>query len=210
MVTSKTPGAGEDILASSANNLYVGVTMADLEGFEERYPLNSRLVKRDGQSRRRGLQRRWPVLDGAGAIVGHLRGGLAVRHRRDGRRPRRAGQVVSDRRDRDRAAYDIAWVDDQRLDVDTMNGFIEVYMDARGVKGAWEGIVYYENHEKTDDRALADARAVVRGSPADRREVSQADGAGRVGAGHRSRIGSRRFRPDHADRCEPPERSTHP
>ena len=48
-VTSKTPRAGKDILTASANNLYVGVTMADLEGFEERYPLNSRLVKRDGR-----------------------------------------------------------------------------------------------------------------------------------------------------------------
>jgi dipeptidyl-peptidase-3 len=47
-VTNKTPGPGRDILASSANNLYVGVTMKDLEGFEEKYPLNSRLVRRDG------------------------------------------------------------------------------------------------------------------------------------------------------------------
>ena len=40
--------------------------------------------------------------------------------------------------------------------VDTMNGFIEVYMDARGMKGAWEGVVYYVNHEKTDKiRTLA-------------------------------------------------------
>ena len=30
-----------------------------------------------------------------------------------------------------------------------MNGFIEVYMDARGIKGAWEGLVYYANPEKT-------------------------------------------------------------
>ena len=45
MVTCKTPGAGRDILRDSANNLYSGVTMADLEGFEERYPLNSRLVE---------------------------------------------------------------------------------------------------------------------------------------------------------------------
>ena len=49
MVTSKTPGAGRDILQSSANNLYDGVAMADLDGFTERHPLNSRLVKRDGQ-----------------------------------------------------------------------------------------------------------------------------------------------------------------
>ena len=48
-VTTKTPPAGKDILTASANNLYVGVTMKDLEGFDERYPLNSRLVKRDGK-----------------------------------------------------------------------------------------------------------------------------------------------------------------
>ena len=34
-VTSKTPPAGKDILTASANNLYVGVTMKDLEGFHE-------------------------------------------------------------------------------------------------------------------------------------------------------------------------------
>ena len=45
MVTCKTPGEGQDILASSANNLYDGVTMADLEGFEEKNQLNSRLVQ---------------------------------------------------------------------------------------------------------------------------------------------------------------------
>src|SRR4029450_9224576 len=49
MVTCKTPGEGQDILASSANNYYDGVTMADLEGFEEKNQLNSRLVKRDGK-----------------------------------------------------------------------------------------------------------------------------------------------------------------
>ena len=48
VITSKTPGEGKDILEASANNLYVGVSMADLEGFEEKYPLNSRLVKKDG------------------------------------------------------------------------------------------------------------------------------------------------------------------
>jgi dipeptidyl-peptidase-3 len=49
----------------------------------------------------------------------------------------------------DRAAYDIAWVQDRDSPVDTINGFVEVYMDARGVKGAWEALVYYVNPEKT-------------------------------------------------------------
>jgi dipeptidyl-peptidase-3 len=45
MVTSKTPPAGQDILTASANNLYDGVTLADLDGFVERYELNARLVR---------------------------------------------------------------------------------------------------------------------------------------------------------------------
>ena len=58
--------------------------------------------------------------------------------------------------DADRIAYDIAWVRDQESPVDTINGFVEVYMDPRGVKGAWEGIVSYVNETKTRDiQALA-------------------------------------------------------
>ena len=49
IVTNKTPGEGRDLLQASANNLYEDVTMADVEGFEERYPLNSRLVRQHGR-----------------------------------------------------------------------------------------------------------------------------------------------------------------
>ena len=48
-----------------------------------------------------------------------------------------------------RIAYDIAWLRDQESTVDTINGFIEVYLDPRGVKGAWEAVVCYVNPEKT-------------------------------------------------------------
>ena len=62
--------------------------------------------------------------------------------------------------DTDRVAYDEAWVDDQDSPVDTINGFIENYLDARGVKGAWEGIVFYVNQQKSAGlRQLADAAA---------------------------------------------------
>ena len=74
-VTTKTPPAGHDILTASANNLYVGVTMEDLEGpsaFHERHALNSRLVKREG-----GCVEEVYRIDGCygrqiAAIVGHL------------------------------------------------------------------------------------------------------------------------------------------
>src|SRR3569832_1176022 len=58
----------------------------------------------------------------------------------------------------DRVAYDIAWVQDKASPVDTINGFVEVYMDARGIKGAWEALVFYVNREKTEGiRRLAAA-----------------------------------------------------
>jgi dipeptidyl-peptidase-3 len=58
----------------------------------------------------------------------------------------------------DRIAYDIAWVQDRHSPVDTINGFVEVYLDARGHKGAWEALVYYVNQDKTDEiRRLAAA-----------------------------------------------------
>ncbi len=53
----------------------------------------------------------------------------------------------------DRVAYDVAWVADKDSPVDTINGFIEVYMDARGVKGAWEGIVFFVNEDEDEEPA---------------------------------------------------------
>ena len=50
----------------------------------------------------------------------------------------------------DRVKYDIAWVADKASPVDTINGFIEVYMDPRGMKGSWEALVFYVNKEKTE------------------------------------------------------------
>ena len=40
---------------------------------------------------------------------------------------------------------------DKASPVDTINGFIEVYLDARGIKGAWEALVFYVNREKTSE-----------------------------------------------------------
>src|SRR5205807_10553200 len=44
-ITAKSPQGNRDILQSSANNFYLGVSLADLKGFTEKYPLNSRLEK---------------------------------------------------------------------------------------------------------------------------------------------------------------------
>jgi dipeptidyl-peptidase III len=156
-VTSKTPPDGKDILTASANNLHAGVTMADLERFEERHPLNSRLIKRDGALVEEVYRVGGLYSAHVEEIVRHLDAARAF-----------ATPLMADALDalirlyrtgddRDRERYDIAWVHDRESPVDTVNGFIEVYLDARGVKGAWEAMVWYVNPEKTAEiRRLAE------------------------------------------------------
>ena len=150
IVTSKTPGPGKDILQESANNLYADVSMADLEGFVEHHPLNSRLVKRDGV-----LVEEVYRIDGRYAkpiarIVEHLEAAQAFATPSMARALAALARFYRTGLAEDRRAYDIAWVEDRESPLDTINGFIEVYMDARGRKGAWEGLVYYANRDKTD------------------------------------------------------------
>ncbi|HEV8345499.1 MAG TPA: hypothetical protein VGQ16_02930 [Vicinamibacterales bacterium] len=167
-VTNKTPG-GEDILTASANNLYVDVTMQDLHGFVEQHPLNSRLVKRPspdgfGQPRRSDSAggRDGQLVEEVYRIGGRYSAQIAeiVRHL-DAAIPYATEPMAHALRalitfyrtgeTKDREAYDIAWVQDKASPVDTINGFIEVYLDARGIKGAWEALVFYVNRGKTSE-----------------------------------------------------------
>lgn len=156
MVTNKTPGEGRDLLLESANNLYDGVSMAEADAFTERHPLNSRLAKRDGVLVEE-VYRIGGLYDAElRAIVGHLRDAAAAAPKGLKRALKALITWYETGAESDREAFDIAWVQNRDTFVDTMNGFIEVYMDARGKKGSWEGLVYYANHEKTDKiRALA-------------------------------------------------------
>jgi len=176
-VTSKTPPPGHDILTASTNNLYPGVSLADLDGFTEQHPLNSRLVKTDGRlvedvyrvgGRCSGVIER---------IVEHLDDAIpfATAPMADALRALIRFYQTGD--DADRERYDIAWVQDTSSPVDTINGFVEVYLDARGIKGAWESLVWYVNPEKTlqirtiaehaqwfEDRLPCDAKYKKRGA----------------------------------------------
>jgi dipeptidyl-peptidase-3 len=149
VVTNKTPGDGRDILEASANNLYVGVRMDDIDRFAERHGLNSRLVARDGHFVEEVYKIGGKYDREIRAVVGHLEDALPYAPPRLAASLRALIRFYQSGDDRDRVAYDIAWVQDQESAVDTINGFIEVYLDPRGVKGAWEGIVYVVNEAKT-------------------------------------------------------------
>lgn len=142
MLVSKTPPPGQDLLTASANTFYgPDVTLADVEGFKEKNPLNSRLVKKDG----RLVEQVYKV----GGLYGEQLTRVNAHLREAGKASPKLKPVLDkliryfetgNLRDWD--AYNIAWVKSDTR-VDAQIGFIESYADARGVKATWEGIVNY-------------------------------------------------------------------
>jgi dipeptidyl-peptidase-3 len=149
IVTNKTPGPGKDILSASANNLYSGVSLADLKGFTEKNGLNSRLVKHNGKLVEEVYKVGGKYGTYISAIVAHLEAAKPFAEPPMAKALDALIRWYQTGDDADRKAYDIAWVQDKQSPVDTINGFIEVYVDPRGIKGSWEGLVFYVNQEKT-------------------------------------------------------------
>jgi dipeptidyl-peptidase-3 len=147
-ITDKSPAGGADILAASSNNFYQGVTLADLKGFTERYPLDSRLVKRDG----RLVEEVWRAGTPDGKVSpGRYANELAAVNRE---LAEAAGFADADQAAVIRAlirfyqtgeaadwrAFNILWLRGNPT-VDFASGFIEVYRDPRGVKGSAQMLV---------------------------------------------------------------------
>ena len=150
IVTNKTPPPGKDILTGSSNNLYVDVSLKDLDGFDEKYGLNSRLVKRGGTLVEEVYRVNGRYATEIGNITRHLEAAIPFATEPMAAALRALIRFYQTGEEDDREKYDIAWVEDKDSPVDTINGFIEVYLDPRGIKGSWEGIVFFVNQEKTD------------------------------------------------------------
>jgi dipeptidyl-peptidase-3 len=149
MITAKSPEAGRDILQTSANNFYSGVSLTDLKGFTEHYPLNSRLVK--GPSGKL-VEEVWRsgTPDSkvpAGRYAEFLKKANGYLEKaRETAEPGQAAAIAALIRFyqtgefTDWLAFDRAWVANNPR-VDFINGFIEVYRDARAAKGTSQSFV---------------------------------------------------------------------
>ena len=155
-VTDKSPEGGADPVAASCNNLYVGCTTADFEGFHERYGLNSRAVKEGGKV----VEQVYRCGDGKAippgfyareiAVVNtHLRDALAVAPPPTQKALERLIRYNETGEEEDWRAFNIAWVQDRASVVDFALGFIEVYLDVRGIKGSWQAVISFRNEQKT-------------------------------------------------------------
>lgn len=154
MLTLKNPKDGEDPLLASGNNLYMGVRTSDLADFQEKFPLNSRLVKKGGklleQVYRAGTpDRKIPpglYADELSHAIRYLK--LALPYATDSQKKvlqdlTRYYQTGSPDAWRQ---FNIDWVRDDSA-VDFTNGFIEVYKDARGMKGALQAYVTVQDEK---------------------------------------------------------------
>lgn len=150
---------GQDLIVTSANNLYDGVTQKMVEDYymsikdttdltPPSYGLNTRLVNENGKV----VEQIYKV----GGLYSSAIERIVTNLRKASQYAENDAQkaiidalikfyVTGDLRDFD--AYSILWTDDTASDIDFINGFIETYGDPLGMTGAWESIVNFKNRE---------------------------------------------------------------
>ncbi len=147
-ITAKSPRAGLDILQASANNFYSGVTLADLKGFAEHYPLNSRLAKVNGHLEEQVYRAGTPdhkvppglYADYLAKANSYLEKAAASADPAQAKVIRDLIRFYQTGDPQDWIHFGIDWVQNN-APVDFANGFIEVYRDARGAKGTSQSFV---------------------------------------------------------------------
>jgi dipeptidyl-peptidase-3 len=156
ILANKSPSEGEDVITASGNNYYEGITLKDLEGFEEKYSLNSKVVKKDGKMVELVYRAGTDQVNGEGSrtippglyakelngVIGHLKKAMPFAKQGQRRALEHLIRYFETGEATDFEKYNIDWVKDNPT-VETINGFIEVYNDARGAKGEFEGLVSF-------------------------------------------------------------------
>ncbi|MCB9879100.1 MAG: peptidase M49 [Planctomycetes bacterium] len=164
-VTDKSTEHGKDPIAASCNNLYVGVTSAMLEGFDEKNGLNSRLVNQNGELveevYRAGNATVPPgrYARQIAAVNAHLRDALPFAPAPTAKAIEKLIHYNETGDLNDWREFNIAWVQDKDSRVDFTLGFIEVYLDARGIKGSWQSVISFRDEQKTEAIAALAAEA---------------------------------------------------
>ena len=162
---------GQDLVLTSANNLYEGVTQKEVEDYYRSikdvndstpisYGLNAKVVKIDGKVQEQ--QYKIGGLYGAAIekIVYYLN--KAKEYAETDKQKTYITALVDyyttgDLRKFDE--YSILWAEDTDCTVDFVNGFIESYDDPLGMTGAWESIVNFKNQEASHRTQLISANA---------------------------------------------------
>ncbi|OKY87039.1 MAG: dihydrofolate reductase [Bacteroidales bacterium 52_46] len=150
---------GEDLIVTSANNLYEGVTQKQVEDYYNAlkdttvvnpisYGLNTRVAMIDGKVTEQPYRIGGLYSDAIVRIVDNLK--KAREYAENGKQAGVIDKLIEYYTTGDLATFDdysIQWVEDTDSQVDFINGFIESYGDPLGMTGAWESIVNFKNVE---------------------------------------------------------------
>lgn len=150
---------GEDLILTSATNIYEGVTQPEVEAYYAAikdttdltpisYGLNTRKVKIDGKVVEQPYKVGGLYSDAISRIVEELKKASAYAEN-----PGQKAYIdklieyytTGDLKTFDE--YSILWADETNARVDFINGFIESYDDPLGMTGSWESIVNFKNNE---------------------------------------------------------------
>ena len=150
---------GQDLIITSANNLYEGVTQAEVEEYYNNkkdttnltpisYGLNTKVSKIDGNIVELPYKLNGLYSSAIAKIIENLT--MAAQYaendaQRDVIRTLVDYYITGDLSIFDE--YSIKWTEDTASQVDFINGFIESYGDPLGMTGAWESIVNFKNNE---------------------------------------------------------------
>ncbi|MBR1881407.1 MAG: dihydrofolate reductase, partial [Muribaculaceae bacterium] len=148
---------GEDLILTSATNLYEGVTQAEVEAYFDKlkdpndsspisYGLNTKVVKENGEVVEKPYKVGGLYSQAIVNIIYWLQ---------------KAEKVAENSAQRDYInkliefyttgslktfdEYSIMWAEETKADIDFINGFIESYGDPLGMTGSWESIVNFRN-----------------------------------------------------------------
>ncbi len=162
---------GEDLISSSATNLYENVTQQEVEAFYGKmknpndttppmYGLNSKLVKKDGAITEETYKVGGLYSESIEKIVFWLRKAVEVAENDEQKASLEKLITFYETGDLDDFdEYCIAWVKDINSSVDNVNGFIEVYDDPLGLKASYEAVVSIRDEVASERMAALSANA---------------------------------------------------
>lgn len=150
---------GADLIVTSANNLYDGVTQSEVENYYNAmkdstdltpvsYGLNSRVVKENGKVVEQTYKVGGLYSNAISKIIENL--SEAAKYAENDKQRNVLNKLIEYYTTGNLKAFDdysIMWVEDTDSKVDFINGFIESYGDPLGMTGAWESIVNFKNDE---------------------------------------------------------------
>ena len=145
---------GKDLLLNSSNNLYSGISEEEAKEYyrgNTEAALNSRLVKTvtgeiEEEKYKVGGKYDFYILQ----IIRCLEEAkLCAENEKQAAVIESLIKFYNTGNIEDFNNYSIAWVAETESKIDFINGFIEVYIDALGYKGSWEGLVEIQDEERT-------------------------------------------------------------